>query len=100
MIARPVGYLDLRVGGDWRYVMVTEADLEVGFHGTYRELVMNERVVSTEVYEGYPACRSRWTRSSRSRSRAAELPWSGVGRSLRPGPQVALPPTRRSASLP
>ena len=46
--------IDLRVGGKWRYVMVTEDGLEVGFHGEYREIVPNERIVSTEVYEGIP----------------------------------------------
>jgi uncharacterized protein YndB with AHSA1/START domain len=46
--------IDLRVGGKWRYVMVTEDGLEVGFHGEYREIVPNERIVSTEVYEGLP----------------------------------------------
>ena len=46
--------IDLRVGGGWRYVMVTPGGLEVGFHGEYREIVPNERLVSTEVYEGIP----------------------------------------------
>jgi uncharacterized protein YndB with AHSA1/START domain len=46
--------IDLRVGGDWRYVMVTPDGFEVGFHGEYREIVPNERLVSTEVYEGMP----------------------------------------------
>jgi uncharacterized protein YndB with AHSA1/START domain len=46
--------IDLRVGGKWRYVMVTEDGFEVGFHGEYREIVPNERIVSTEVYEGLP----------------------------------------------
>ena len=46
--------IDLRVGGSWRYVMETPDGLEVGFHGEYRELVPNERIVSTEVYEGFP----------------------------------------------
>ena len=49
-----VAEIDLRVGGTWRYVMVTPDDLEVGFHGEYREIVPNERLVSTEVYEGFP----------------------------------------------
>jgi uncharacterized protein YndB with AHSA1/START domain len=49
-----VAEIDLRVGGSWRYVMVTEDGVEVGFHGEYREIVPNERVVSTEVYEGMP----------------------------------------------
>jgi uncharacterized protein YndB with AHSA1/START domain len=46
--------IDLRVGGAWRYVMVTPDGLEVAFHGEYREIVPNERIVSTEVYEGIP----------------------------------------------
>jgi uncharacterized protein YndB with AHSA1/START domain len=49
-----VAEIDLRVGGRWRYVMVTEDGFEVGFHGEYREIVPNERIVSTEVYEGLP----------------------------------------------
>jgi uncharacterized protein YndB with AHSA1/START domain len=46
--------IDLRVGGTWRYVMVAEGGFEVGFHGEYREVVPNERIVYTEVYEGMP----------------------------------------------
>ena len=49
-----VAEIDLQVGGKWRYVMVAEGDFEVGFHGEYREIVPNERIVSTEVYEGMP----------------------------------------------
>src|SRR4249920_3161570 len=49
-----IAEIDLRVGGTWRYVMVTGSGLEVGFHGEYRELVPNERIVSTEVYEAIP----------------------------------------------
>jgi uncharacterized protein YndB with AHSA1/START domain len=44
--------IDLRVGGTWRYVMVTDGGMEVGFHGEFREVVENERLVSTEVFEG------------------------------------------------
>jgi uncharacterized protein YndB with AHSA1/START domain len=46
--------IDLRVGGKWRYVMTAHGEFEVGFHGEYRELLENERIVSTEVYEGAP----------------------------------------------
>lgn len=45
--------VDLRVGGRWRYV-VRDHDMEVGFHGEYREIDRPRRVVSTEVYEGFP----------------------------------------------
>ena len=46
--------IDLRVGGRWRYVMVTDDGFEVAFNGEYREIVPNERIVTTEVYEGAP----------------------------------------------
>jgi uncharacterized protein YndB with AHSA1/START domain len=47
--------IDLRVGGMWRYVMVCSGGYEVAFHGEYRDIVPNERIVATEVYEGAPA---------------------------------------------
>ena len=49
-----IAEIDLRVGGAWRYVMVTDDGFEVGFHGEYLEIVPNERIVTTEVYEGLP----------------------------------------------
>jgi uncharacterized protein YndB with AHSA1/START domain len=49
-----IAEIDLRVGGTWRYVMVADGEVEVGFHGEYREIVPNERIVSTETYEGLP----------------------------------------------
>jgi uncharacterized protein YndB with AHSA1/START domain len=45
--------IDLRVGGTWRFV-VREGDMEVGFHGEYREIERPHRLVSTEAYEGIP----------------------------------------------
>ena len=57
--------IDLRVGGAWRYVMgLTDesgtprenglGESEIAFHGEFREIVPNERLVSTEVYEPFP----------------------------------------------
>jgi uncharacterized protein YndB with AHSA1/START domain len=43
--------IDLRVGGRWRYVMAASDGSEVAFHGEYREIVPNERIVTTEVFE-------------------------------------------------
>jgi len=43
--------IDLRVGGQWRYVMEANGGFEVAFHGEFREIVPNERLVNTEVYE-------------------------------------------------
>jgi len=46
--------IDLRVGGTWRYAMVTPDGVEVAFHGEYLEVVPEERVVTSEIYEGLP----------------------------------------------
>jgi uncharacterized protein YndB with AHSA1/START domain len=53
-----IAEIDLRVGGTWRWVMIAHGDLEVAFHGEYREIVPNERIVSTEVFEGMPDAES------------------------------------------
>ena len=34
--------------------MVANHGFEVAFHGEFREIVPNERIVTTEVYEGQP----------------------------------------------
>jgi uncharacterized protein YndB with AHSA1/START domain len=50
-----VAEIDLRVGGMWRYVMTTAQEgREVAFHGEYREILPNERIVTTEVFEAVP----------------------------------------------
>jgi uncharacterized protein YndB with AHSA1/START domain len=49
-----VAEIDLRVGGTWRYAMVANEGFEVAFHGEFKEIVPNERIVSTEAYEGIP----------------------------------------------
>jgi uncharacterized protein YndB with AHSA1/START domain len=46
--------IDLRVGGTWRYVMIADDGHEVAFHGEYREIIPNERIVMSEVYEAMP----------------------------------------------
>ena len=46
--------IDLQVGGAWRYVMEADGGMEVGFHGEYREIEPEGRLVYTEVYEGMP----------------------------------------------
>jgi uncharacterized protein YndB with AHSA1/START domain len=49
-----VAEVDLRVGGKWRWAMIANGGFEVAFHGEYREIVPNERIVHTEVFEGIP----------------------------------------------
>jgi uncharacterized protein YndB with AHSA1/START domain len=49
-----VAEIDLRVGGKWRNAMTTDDGFDVAFHGELREIVPNERLVWTEIYEGVP----------------------------------------------
>jgi uncharacterized protein YndB with AHSA1/START domain len=46
-----VADIDLRVGGGWRWVLVTHDGTEVAFHGEYREIVPGRRLVHTELFE-------------------------------------------------
>ena len=46
--------IDLRVGGRWRYVVRDEHGSEFGWHGEYTELDAPGRMVSSEVFEGFP----------------------------------------------
>lgn len=46
--------IDLRVGGSWRHVMTANGGFEVGFHGEFHEIVPDQRIVNTEIFEGTP----------------------------------------------
>jgi uncharacterized protein YndB with AHSA1/START domain len=49
-----VAEIDLRVGGQWRYAMLADGGFEVAFHGEYHEIVPDEKLVNTEIFEGAP----------------------------------------------
>ena|SRR6202165_1116590 len=49
-----VAEIDPRVGGKWRNAMTAEGGFDVAFHGEIREIIPNERLVWTEIYEGVP----------------------------------------------
>jgi uncharacterized protein YndB with AHSA1/START domain len=51
----PVCEIDLRVGGQYRYMWRSDADgSEFGFRGQYREIAKPERIVTTERMDGAP----------------------------------------------
>ena len=50
----PVCDIDFRVGGRYRFVMVGPDGNEAAFNGEYREIVVPERVVHTEIFEPFP----------------------------------------------
>jgi uncharacterized protein YndB with AHSA1/START domain len=47
----PVCEIDLRVGGAYRFVWRNTKGKEMGMGGVYREIVPQERLVSTEVFD-------------------------------------------------
>lgn len=49
-----VAEVDLRVGGAWRYAMTTSEGFEIAFNGEFSEVVPNERLAFTEIFEGMP----------------------------------------------
>jgi len=46
--------IDLKVGGRFRFVWRNADGREMGIRGTYREIVVPERIVHTESFDGYP----------------------------------------------
>jgi uncharacterized protein YndB with AHSA1/START domain len=46
--------IDLRVGGDYHIVFVTEDGAECSFRGTYLEVEPPTRTVATSLFEGWP----------------------------------------------
>ena len=46
--------IDLRVGGDYHYVFVTEDGTECSFRGTFLEIEPPTRIVDTWLFEGWP----------------------------------------------
>ena len=49
----PVCEIDLRVGGQWRFVN-RHPKGEAAFHGEYREIQPPGRIVFTEIFEDFP----------------------------------------------
>jgi len=49
-----VDEMDVRAGGNWRFVIRNEDGSEIGFRGTYREVTPPERIVQTFEWEGMP----------------------------------------------
>lgn len=46
--------VDLRPGGAWRFVLQAADGQESGFSGVYREIVPDERIVQTFIYDPFP----------------------------------------------
>jgi uncharacterized protein YndB with AHSA1/START domain len=46
--------IDLRVGGQWRYVMRLPNGKDMGMYGVYKELSPPDRMVHTEAFDDFP----------------------------------------------
>ena len=46
--------IDLRVGGQWRYVMEATGGFEVAFRGEFHRIEAPDVLVNTEIFEGIP----------------------------------------------
>ena len=46
--------IDLRVGGNYRFVFVTDDGTEMVFRGTYLEVEPPTRIIETWLYDGWP----------------------------------------------
>ena len=53
--------MDLRVGGRWRYVLTTPEGSTFAFGGVYREIVPQERIAYSEVFEDEPEAEAQTT---------------------------------------
>ena len=68
--------IDLRVGGDYRYVMVTDDGIECAFRGTYLELEPPTRSVQTWLFEGWPEAHAVETMELREADGVTTLTWT------------------------
>jgi uncharacterized protein YndB with AHSA1/START domain len=53
-LSTEVDKMDVRAGGEWRFINRDAAGNEYGFHGVYHEILAPERVIDTFEFEGLP----------------------------------------------
>jgi uncharacterized protein YndB with AHSA1/START domain len=53
-LSTEVDKLDLRPGGQWRFLNRDAQGNEYGFHGVYHEVLAPERIIDTFEFEGLP----------------------------------------------
>ncbi len=68
--------IDLRVGGDYHYVMVTDDGTECSFRGTYLELEPPTRTVETWRFDGWPDTEAVETMELREGDGVTTLTWT------------------------
>ena len=68
--------IDLRVGGSYHFVMVTEDGTEMSFRGTYLEVEPPTRTVQTWLFEGWPDAEAVETMDLHETDGVTTLTWS------------------------
>jgi uncharacterized protein YndB with AHSA1/START domain len=67
--------IDLRVGGDYHFVMVTNDGTECSFRGTYLEVEPPTRTVETWAFEGWPGVEAVETLELQAAEGVTRLTW-------------------------
>jgi uncharacterized protein YndB with AHSA1/START domain len=67
--------IDLKVGGSYHYVMVTDDGIECSFRGTFLEIERPRRTVQTWVFDGWPDVEAVESLELREVHGVTELTW-------------------------
>ena len=67
--------IDLRVGGNYHFVMVTDDGTEMSFSGTYLEIDPPNRTVQTWRFDGWPDVEAVETMDLRETDGVTKLTW-------------------------
>jgi uncharacterized protein YndB with AHSA1/START domain len=68
--------IDLRVGGDYHFVMVTDEGYECSFRGTYLEVEPPTRTVETWHFDGWPDAEAVETMALQESDGVTTLTWT------------------------
>jgi uncharacterized protein YndB with AHSA1/START domain len=68
--------IDLRVGGSYHYVMVTDDGTECSFHGTFLEVEPPTRSVQTWLFDGWPDAHAVESMDLHETDGVTKLTWS------------------------
>jgi len=68
--------IDLRVGGNYRFVFVTDDGNECAFRGTFLEIEPPTRIVDTWLFEGWPDAEAVETVELHETDGVTSLTWS------------------------
>jgi len=68
--------IDLRVGGNYHYVFVTDEGIECSFRGSFVEVQPPTRTVETWIFDGWPGVEAVETMNLREADAVTTLTWT------------------------